>query len=164
MKQVEKVDEAIESEKSVLELRGEQKHLLTQYKEAKNKTVKRLLEEDIDALDKRIDSATDVRNKNEVTERQIAEYIKRARYMMEHPSLILLSASNQRLLKKYWGFLFEELPTYQEIVDGTPKLQIVFEFAEEKPKQDIEELSVLLVGQRGLEPRTSGLRGRCSTN
>ncbi len=157
MKQEEKVTESIESEKNVLQLHEEQKKLLSDYRQTESKTVKKLIEEEMEALDKQMEGATSVRNRNEITERQIAEYLKRARNMVEHPSELLLNASNQRLLKQYWGFVFEELPTYQELIDGTPRLQMLFEFAQEKANRDIRDFSVQMAGSSGFEPELTVL-------
>ena len=37
-------------------------------------------------------------------------------------------------MKQMWGFVFEEFPTYEELVSGTPKLSLVFELARDSKR------------------------------
>ena len=56
---------------------------------------------------------------------------------MEHPSEILLDTSDMRAQRALFGLVFQELPTYQEILNGTPKLSLVFKLSSEyAPKKN----------------------------
>ena len=56
--------------------------------------------------------------------------------MMEHPAELLLNAENPMAQRALFGLVFEETPTYEEILNGTPKLTWIF------------KLSILYLGEK----------------
>jgi hypothetical protein len=66
---------------------------------------------------------------------------------MEHPSEMLLNTTNLRVQEALFGLVFEETPAYNEIANGTPKLNWIF-----KLSSDFIPQKSLLVPGRGLEP------------
>ena len=61
----------------------------------------------------------------------IKSFMRDARKIMEHPAEILLNPRDLRLQRDLFGLVFEKMPTYEEIVNGTPKLSYIFELSSE---------------------------------
>ena len=93
---------------------------------ATSDVVERKLEGDIEKLDEEIKHDEEHRNKSEATEHDFASYMKHARFLLEHPSEILLKARKKEDQRAIWSLVFEELPTYEELKTGTPKLSLFF--------------------------------------
>ena len=72
------------------------------------------------------------------------------RYFMEHLSDLLLRTCNPLTKAEYFGVIFDKVPTYQEIVDGTKNTSLVPDI------NQIFQLAFLpnnsLVRERGVEP------------
>lgn len=66
----------------------------------------------------------------EITECHIKQFINYVEYAMEHLEFLLLQSENMTKQQAMFGLLFEELPTYDEIVNGTPKLSLVFKLSQ----------------------------------
>ncbi len=66
------------------------------------------------------------RNKMEVTERDIDDFIREAKAIMEQPAKMLLNPTNTQQQQALFGLVFEEMPTYNEILNGTPRLTWIF--------------------------------------
>ena len=50
---------------------------------------------------------------------------------MEHPVEMLIEQSNLTALKGLFGLVFEELPTYEDILNGTPKMSLAYNLSSE---------------------------------
>ena len=50
---------------------------------------------------------------------------------MEHPEEKLLKQENFTILRALYGLVFDILPTYTEIVSGTPKLSLPYKLSNE---------------------------------
>ena len=114
-----------------------------------NPTVRKELEKRVEDLDVQLKAAKAERNKFEMTENDIQAFIQYARYLMEHLGDLLLDSRNMNMQQALFGLVFDELPTYTEIVNGTPKLTLVFELSESFKTQKTP-----FVGNGGLEPPT----------
>ena len=71
---------------------------------------------------------------------------------MEHLSELLLHTCNPLTKAEYFGVIFDKVPTYQEIKDGTQNASLI---------PDINQIfrlafmpNVFMVGDEGLEPPT----------
>ncbi len=96
--------------------------------------------------------AQEQRNKIGVKENDIHAFIKFAKYLMEHPEQMLLKQKNSTLLKALFGLVFDELPTYTQIVNGTPKLSLPYMLSEKfVTHKDV------IAGDEGIEPSTAVL-------
>ena len=126
-RQSEVLSETAEAGKAVARLYERKKLLYENILQTTSPIVRKEFEIEIEEIEKQIKSAKSVRTQLEITEEQIGAYVKRAKYLVEHPYELLLNADNMNILKQRWGFTFEEFPTYDEIVDGTPKLSLLFE-------------------------------------
>ena len=117
--------------RSVTDLRSEQAKTLDAFKLAETPTTRKILEQQIEDLEKRIADAETHNNQTVVTETSLRSFIKMARSVMEHPAKILIDAADLSSRRRLMSLLFEEPPTYIEIVNGTPKLQPIFRLSEE---------------------------------
>lgn len=135
---------------NVANLKAEQAAALDTLTITGSAVARKKLEEKIDELEKQILEAESERNEIEVTEKDIKAFVKYVRAVMEQPSEILMNTDNMPAQRVLFGLVFEELPTYQEILNGTPKLSLIFKLSEDfgKPKSQFVTL-------RGIEPRFS---------
>ena len=127
----EVVQEAAQINQSVADLKAEQASKLDAYEKARSDVIRRKLEEQIEALETKIKDAVATREEVEVNERSIKSFIKYARYTMEHPAEILTALDDWRARQAILELIFEVMPTYQEILNGTPKLTPVFALSEQ---------------------------------
>lgn len=74
---------------------------------------------------------------------------------MEHPSQLLKNVGSRHQRRLLLQLFFEELPTYEEILNGTPKLQPLFRLSEEF-KRDKAQLVTLTT--RNSKPLVEELR------
>lgn len=133
---------------NIADLEAEQHAKLEVLLTTKSQVVREKLERDIKESDKKIKEAQKVRLKIQISRHDIKAFIKDAKQIMEHPAEILLNPDDPRSLRELFGLVFEEMPTYAEIVSGTPKLSLVFELSSGfVPDKN------LLVTLRGIEPR-----------
>lgn len=112
-------------------LKAQQASVLDTLTTTQNVVVRRKLEEKIDELECQIQEAQSQREEIEITERDIKSFVSYVKKVMEHPAEILLDTDNMRAQRTLFGLVFEEMPTYQEILNGTPKLSLVFKLSEE---------------------------------
>lgn len=93
---------------------------------AGDEEMKTAIQDEIQDLKRQEQNALGQRDKLEVTEKDLEEFIGRVRKVMEHPAYFLLSARNKAAREAYWSLVFEEIPTYHDVIGGTPELSWVF--------------------------------------
>lgn len=110
-----------------------------------------MLEDDIEQL--RLKNATLKANRDNKEDKQVDTQvtINYTTYFMEHLEDLLLGGSNLQKNASLFGLLFDEKPTYQELVDGTPKLACLF-----KLNDEYKTSQVLTVTPTGVEPVFTG--------
>ena len=77
------------------------------------------------------------------------------RYFMEHLSDLLLRTCNPLTKAEYFGVIFDKVPTYQEIKDGTQNASLVPDINQVFRLASMQ--NVFMVGNEGLEPPTSSV-------
>ena len=115
-------------------LKAQQASALDTLTVTQSPVVRKKLEEQIDELERQIQEAECQRNEIEVTEKDIKAFVKYVKFVMEHPSEILIDTDDMQAQQTLFGLVFEKLPTYQEILNGTPKLSLAFKLSEEWDK------------------------------
>lgn len=130
---------------SIAELQAEQAAKIQAIVASTSPVVKKKLDEEVEALEVQIKQSKGLRNKLEVTEDDIKSFMADVKKVMEHPSEMLLDSTNPRIQRALFGLVFEETPTYDEIVNGTPRLTWIF-----KLSTDFVADKSLLVASRGI--------------
>ena len=80
------------------------------------------MEEDLVKTEKEINNlqASKVDNKEkDVNMERVMEFVG---YFLEHLEELILGGTNPLKRADYFGLVFDKLPTYEELVSGTPKL------------------------------------------
>ena len=147
----EVVSEAAQMNQNVADLKVEQVSALTALTTTQSMLVRKKLEETIEDLQKRIEEAEGQRKEIEITEKDIKSFVRYVKYVMEHPAEVLMNTDDLRAQRTLFGLVFEETPTYLEVVNGTPKLSLAFKLSEEWDNQKSH-----LAAPRGVEPLFSG--------
>jgi hypothetical protein len=112
--------------KNIADLEQEQADKLEAYTASKSLVVREMLEGQIEALEARIKMAGEQRLSIQISRDDIKAYMREAKETMEHPGRLLLNNDNPRIQRDLFFLVFEDMPTYAEIVSGTPKLTFVF--------------------------------------
>ncbi|PLX27646.1 hypothetical protein C0583_00195 [Candidatus Parcubacteria bacterium] len=133
---------------NVSQLKIEQAQALDTLLTTKSDTAKIMLEEKIEKIEFQIKNATKQRTKVEISEDDIRAFIKYAKNIMEHPGEMLKDSENVNEKRTLFEFVFDGMPTYQEIVNGTPKLSLPFEVSSD------------LIKAKSLSARAVGIEGR----
>ncbi len=118
----------------------------------------KMFEDDIEKL--RIEKALLLNQRDNKEDQQVDSQvaINYTNYFIEHLAELLLGGTNPHKNASLFGLLFDEKPTYEELVHRTPKLACLFRLNEEY--KSTQSLNVI---RGGLEPTTDSLRGSCST-
>jgi site-specific DNA recombinase len=74
-------------------------------------------------------------------------------YFLEHLDYLLLQQKDPIIKAKLFGLLFKKLPTYEDLISGTPEFTPVIEL-NQLFRQHKMALSSLMVGDEGFEPPT----------
>ncbi len=121
---------SVEMHRTIADLKAEQATKVKAFVDSNSSVVKSILEKEIDELEQHIKQANTESAKIDITESDIKQFIKEAKYVMEHLEELLLKPVNTTSQRSLFSLVFEELPTYADIVAGTPKLSLVFRLSE----------------------------------
>ena len=146
------------AENNVAEIVDKQKNVLESIKSSTSNLVKKALEADYEKLEIELSEARLKRDDTESDELDIKSLLGYANYLMEHPKELLIDKDNMLNQRQMFGTTFEELPTYDNLVSGTAKLQPIFQL---KTNEDLSKSD--LVQQVGVEPTLNGFTDRCLT-
>ena len=153
------VDKSNQMSKRVIELKEQKQLKLRAIETANSSIVKADLEKEYEELHLESQRAQEERNRLDITEDEIHDFMKYTRDLMEHPTEMLDKLENKQEQVALYSLFFEEFPTYEEIASGTPKLTFMF-----KVKNENKDEKSQVVRDRGVEPLTYPTsRGR-STN
>ena len=119
--QVEIHDDAVTLDLRLEQLRSQIRQAVDKIKFLSSETSIKYMEEDIAKLEAEIKDVELERAKcDPQTAINIDKYKAYVTYYMEHLEELLLDHSNPIQKAKYFGLIFNEAPTYQDLVDGTP--------------------------------------------
>ena len=108
------------------DLKSQQAVTLTALTNAQSPIVRKMLEDKVEELQKQIDDAVAQRDEIEITEKDIKTFIRYAKIIMEHPAKILMDIDDMRVQRTVFELIFETLPAYTEMLNGTPQLSLAF--------------------------------------
>lgn len=126
-RQQELITHSLDVSQNISELKAEQKQTIEAITKTNSEIVRQELEKKVDALELKIQNAKAHRNEIEVTEEDLMAFIKFTKNFMEHLPETLLNQANLQKQRALWGLLFLEIPDYDEIRNGTPKISPIFE-------------------------------------
>jgi uncharacterized protein YbaR (Trm112 family) len=109
---------------SALEQR--QASLVDKIASSKSAIVQEKLEAQIEELEDTIKVARRQLQSTGVREDEIDAYFDIAKKLMEHPTKHIMNAPTKEKTEKLWSFVFQKRPTYQDLVDGTPDLTLIY--------------------------------------
>ena len=137
--------EAVDINRTIADLQAEQLAKVNEITASTSAVVKRLLAEKVDALEIQIKQAKEVRNQIEITEDDIKAFMRDAKETMEHPAEMLLNAENPMVQRALFGLVFEEVPTYDELISGTPKLTWIFKLSSDFVGQESQYVGMAIL-------------------
>ena len=132
---------------NISHLKTEQAQALDTLLTTSSDIAKKMLEEKIEKLEGVIKNAKEKRAKIEITEDDIAAFIKYTKNLMEHPGKMLEDSENINEKRALFEFVFKVMPTYEEILNGTPQLSLSFEIT-----SDLNMAKSLQARDEGIEP------------
>ncbi|MDO6732840.1 hypothetical protein Q4577_22755 [Marinovum sp. 2_MG-2023] len=103
-----------------------QASLVDKIASSKSAVVQGKLEAQIEDLEGTIKTARQQLQSTGVREDEIDAYFDIAKKLMEHPTKHIMNAPTKEKTEKLWSFVFQERPTYQDLVDGTPELTLIY--------------------------------------
>jgi site-specific DNA recombinase len=109
---------------SALEQR--QASLVDKIASSKSAIVQEKLEAQIEELEDTIKATRRQLQSTGVREDEIDAYFDIAKKLMEHPTKHIMNAPTKEKTEKLWSFVFQKRPTYQDMVDGTPDLTLIY--------------------------------------
>ncbi len=123
---------------NVGELEEQKSALIKSFPTATHQEVRKGIEDEITKLQEEIAKARTQREKMELEEADVENFIAWCKETMEHPTKILTDIRSEQELVNTFSLFFDKFPTYTELVSGTPKLSLVFKLSEEfKVNQDL---------------------------
>lgn len=121
-KRADVIEESQIKESYVLDLLAEQKAILDRIKQVDSDVVRKALEKEYEEIEEKLKKARENQSKQVKKEIDVKLGFKYARYFMEHLEELLIDTENVRRQEQLFGMMFNELPTYNQIVDGTVNL------------------------------------------
>ena len=143
--------DSISSEERVIILRRDQKVITDKIKMLTSPVTIKTFEEDVERIENEIAQAMQIRDTHEDKVLEIQTLINFSDYFMEHLVDLLLGGSNPMKNAALFGLVFNQTPTYDEIVNGTPNLAPIVELNEE-----YKTTKSLSVTPLGFEPKLPG--------
>ncbi len=130
-------------------LRHRQDEILGAIQKTSSDLVREKLESQFEELQKQIETTEQTVPEETINEYDIDSFIEAALYLMEHRQELLLNTKNMHEMEVLYGLVFDELPTYQDLINGTLKLSLIFE-----NQKELAFANSLSVGAQGFEPWT----------
>lgn len=117
---------SIKVSKNVSDLELHMKQKIDAFSSTKNEIIRGELEKEINELHSQIGLASEERLNVDIKKCDIDTFAEYAKKLMEHPEKILMKQDSPVILEALFGLVFDHLPTYEEIVNGTPKLSLLY--------------------------------------
>jgi DNA invertase Pin-like site-specific DNA recombinase len=112
-------------ERTIAELEVRKAEAVRAFKLATTDLLRRSFEAEAAAIQSQIESASSVPPKPEIAEREVEDYLRDAKRIMEHPSILLKNPASAQEQRALYSLVFERLPTYEEMRDGTAKSLLI---------------------------------------
>ncbi|HEX3810307.1 MAG TPA: recombinase family protein [Rhizomicrobium sp.] len=143
-RQAEILSSAAQVGVTVAELELHKAESVRAFKFAGSDAMRKGLEDEVAAYEEQIREACAVRTHLEISEEDIARYLNDAETIIEHPRVLLRDPANPLEQKALYDLVFAQLPSYDEIVNRTPKFTVLFSLFSDS--MDVESSLVRLSG------------------
>ena len=144
-------NDALDCGKRIAEKEYELRELKEKIKALTSPTAIKMIEDDIEKAQQERAGLIQKRDNKEHEQLDIQTVLNRVSYYMEHLDELILTGTDPLQNAAMFGLLFEKKPTYDELVNGTPKLAPIVGL-----KEAFEASEEQFVTPRGIEPRFSG--------
>lgn len=131
----------------IVQLKQEQQAITDKIKYLESPIAIKSIEAELERLELEIGKLQDQRNRKDNEETDIQTLINYCLYFMEHLKELLLEGVNPLKDAAMFGLVFDTLPTYEDLKNGTPRLAPVFEL-----NRGYESSKSLSVTPKGIEP------------
>ena len=138
-------------ENKIKELQTSARLIADKIKVLSSETAIRYMEEDLIKIEKEISQLEAKKTETVHEDVNIEEVKATVKYFLEHLEELLIDSPNPVTRASYFGILFESLPTYEDLVSGTPQLAPFVGLNEEYQVSYNQ-----MVTPRGIEPRLPG--------
>lgn len=119
------IEQNIENQPTTL--KDKQDVLFEKLLSTQSTVVQKKLEKEIEILEERIVQEKQQHTKRvTLTKEKIDSYLQEVKNYVEHPKNLLLNQASPEFIIQVWNLVFEELPTYESIVCGTPQLSPLY--------------------------------------
>jgi site-specific DNA recombinase len=113
---------SINVHQTISELKAQQKAKTEAFVATTSPVLRAQLEKDVEEMEMKIKSAASESYKINITEGDIRRFKDEGKYVLEHLSELLLNPDNATQKLSVFNLIFEERPTYTDIINGTGKL------------------------------------------
>jgi len=128
---------SINVHQTIASLKAEQKAKAEAFVATTSPALRSQLENGIEELEAKIKSAAGESQKIDITEEDIGRFKRHGKYLLEHLPELLLNPENTQQQLNLFSLIFEELPTYANIANGTAKTARIFTLSSTNPQNDI---------------------------
>ena len=129
------IQASINVHQTIAELKVEQKSKVAAFVATTSPVVRSQLEKEVEELEAKIKSAGSESQKIDVTEEDIGRFKRYGKYCLEHLPELLLNPANPQQQLGLFSLIFEGLPTYADIVNGTAKMAWIFDISSANPQK-----------------------------
>lgn len=131
------IQSSITVHQTIAGLKAEQKAKAEAFVATTSPVLRAQLENGIEELEAKIKAATAESQKIDITEEDITRFKHCGKYLLEHLPELLLNPENTQQQLSLFSLIFEELPTYKNVINGTAKMAQIFTLSSENPQNDI---------------------------
>jgi DNA invertase Pin-like site-specific DNA recombinase len=131
------IQSSINVHQTIAELKVEQKSKVEAFVATTSPAIRSQLEKEVEELEARIKSAGGESQKIDITEEDISRFKRYGKYCLEHLPELLLNPENPTQQLNLFSLIFEELPSYTNIVNGTAKMAWIFDISTNTPEKSM---------------------------
>ncbi|MGB0507618.1 MAG: hypothetical protein ACPGGK_15620 [Pikeienuella sp.] len=113
-------------------LKAKQTETLTAFISATGDTTKAPVERQLHEMETEIQASEADEHFVSLNEADIEKAVTHASHMMDRPETTLIDEENPHRQIRLFELLFEEIPTYADLTNGTPKIRPIFNLKVEK--------------------------------
>ncbi len=133
-------------QETVQTLKAEQAQLFDSFIATQNPVICEKIEQRVEELERKISHAEKRQETMDITKDDIRLSFQYAGKTMEHPQDMLKNNDNLHEQAVLASLIFEQLPTYEKILNGTPQLSPIFVLSEALQSGDYQSVTRLSLG------------------